>query len=101
LAAEAPPGANGALTPSVRLAIAPANVAAPKWKERSPTSRPTFAALPPAAMDARLSSDFAPFIAGKASEGELAAACGRSFVVETTRKANGKDAKSALSLSSE
>ena len=55
----------------------------------------------PAAMDAPLSSDFGPFIAGEASEGELPAACGRSFIVEAARKANGKAAKSALSLSSE
>jgi hypothetical protein len=52
-------------------------------------------------MDAPLSSDFGPFIAGEANEGELPAACGRSLIVEATRKANGKAAKSALSLSSE
>jgi hypothetical protein len=52
-------------------------------------------------MDAPLSSDFGPFIAGEASEGESLAACGRSFIVEAVRKANGKAAKSALSLSSE
>ena len=52
-------------------------------------------------MDAPLSSDFGPFIAGEASEGELPAACGRSFIIEAARKANGKAAKSALSLSSE
>jgi hypothetical protein len=49
-------------------------------------------------MDAPLSSDFGPFVAGEANEGELLAAW---FIVEATRKANGKAAKSALSLSSE
>jgi hypothetical protein len=101
LAGEAPPGANGALTASVRLVITPVNVAAPKWKARSPTSRPTVAALPPAPMDAPPFSDFRPFIAGEASEGELSVDCGRAFIIEAARKANGKAAKTALSLRSE
>ena len=52
-------------------------------------------------MDAPLSSDFGSFIAGEASEGELSADCGRSFIIEAARKANGKAAKTALSFSSE
>jgi hypothetical protein len=59
------------------------------------------AALAPAGMDAPLSSDFGPFIGGGGSEGESLAACGPAFLVEVARKANGKAAKSALSLSSE
>ncbi len=47
-----------------------------------------------------MSSDFGAFIAGDASEGELLVACGLSFIVEAVRKANGKAARSALSLSS-
>src|ERR1700689_5497612 len=101
LPAKAPPGANGALTPSVRLGITPVNAEAPKWKARSLTSRPTVAALPPAARDAPLFSDFGPFVAGEASEGGLFAACGGWASTEAVRKANGNDAKSALSLSSE
>jgi hypothetical protein len=52
-------------------------------------------------MDAPLSSDFGPFIAGEVGEGELSAACGRSSIIEAARKANGKDAKSAPSFDSE
>jgi hypothetical protein len=57
--------------------------------------------LAPADRDASPSSDFGPFIAGGGSEGELLAACERSSIMDPTRKANGKDAKSALSLSGE
>jgi hypothetical protein len=101
LAADPPPGANGALTPSVRFASTPAEMMGPKWNARSPTSRPTFAASAPAVTDAPPLSDFVPFIAGEASDGEPAAACARSFIIEAALKANGKAAKSALSLSSE
>jgi hypothetical protein len=94
-AAEASAGADGALTASARFAVAP------RWKARSPISRPTLAALAPAAMDAPLSSDFGPLIAAEGTEGELSAACGRSSIIEAARKANGKDAKSALSFGSE
>jgi hypothetical protein len=52
-------------------------------------------------MDAPPFSDFRPFIAGEASEGELSADCGRAFIIEAARKANGKAAKTALSLSRE
>ena len=94
-AAEASAGANDALTASARFAVPP------MWKARSPISRPTLAALAPAAIDPPLSSDFGSVTAGEASEGELSAACGRSSIIEAARKANGKDAKSALSFGSE
>jgi hypothetical protein len=92
-AAEAPAGANGASTASARLAVAP------RWKARSPISRPTLAALAPAAIDPPLSSDFVT--AAEGAEGELSVACGRSSIIEAARKANGNDAKSALSFGSE
>jgi hypothetical protein len=93
LAAEPPAGANGAIEASVRLKVAP------KWKARSPISRPTVAALALAA-DAPLSSDFGPFIARGGSEGEFSA-CGSSFNIAAARKANGNDVISAPSLGGE
>ena len=94
-AAEASAAADGALTAIARFAVAP------RWKARSPISRPTLAALAPAAIDPPLSSDFGPVTAAEGTEGELSAACGRSSIIEAARKANGRDAKSALSLGSE
>jgi hypothetical protein len=94
-AAKAPAGANGASTASARLAVAP------RWKARSPISRPTLAVLAPAAIDPPLSSDFGPATAAEGAERELFAVCGRSSIIEAARKANGKDAKSALSFGSE
>jgi hypothetical protein len=92
-AAAASAGVNGALTASAPLAVAP------KWKARSPISRPTLAALAPAAIDPPLSSDFVT--AAEGAEGALFAACGRISIIEAARKANGRDAKSALSFGSE
>jgi hypothetical protein len=94
-AAEASAGANGALTASVRFAVAP------RWKARSPISRPRLAALAPAAIDPPLSSDFGPVTAAAGTEGELSAAGGRSSIIKAARKANGNDARSALSFGSE
>src|SRR3984957_12550691 len=93
-------GANGASFPRARLASVPAEVDRPRWKARSPVSRPTVA-LASAAGDAPLFSDFGPFTAGEASEGESSAACGCWSIIAAARKANGKDAMSALSLGSE
>jgi hypothetical protein len=94
---EAAAGANGASIASMRFAIAEAR----KWNARSAINRPTVGALSPAARDAPLSSGFGTFIAGESSQGELSAACAASSIVETARKANGKDDKSALSFGSE
>jgi hypothetical protein len=93
-------GVNGASVAKALRAGAQAGLEAPKWKVRSPISRPTFALAPPA-MDAPPPSDFGAFAAGRAGEGKSSAACGNSFIIAAARKANGNDAMSALSLSSE
>ena len=48
-----------------------------------------------------MSSDFGPFIVGVFGEGESSAARGPWPPIEDARRANGKDARSALSFSSE
>ena len=58
-AAEASAGADGASTATAPFAVAP------KWKARSPISRPTLAAFAPAAIDPPLSSDFRPVTAAE------------------------------------
>jgi hypothetical protein len=93
-------GVNGASVAKALRAGAQAGLEGPKWKVRSPISRPTFALAPPA-MDAPPPSDFGAFAAGRAGEGKSSAACGSSFIIAAARKANGNDAMSALSLSSE